>query len=71
MTDYRYVALSDRESLGSWTRLCLDMDVLSVDSAFVSLAEDEGPLDLLLETATSSGVGALETFFVKRNILVM
>ncbi|XP_078011172.1 ribosomal protein S6 kinase alpha-2 isoform X2 [Phascolarctos cinereus] len=55
MTHHRYVALSDRESLGSWTRLCVDMDVLSVDSAFVSLAEDEGPLDLLLETASSSG----------------
>ncbi|XP_074846357.1 ribosomal protein S6 kinase alpha-2 isoform X1 [Carettochelys insculpta] len=53
MTHWHVLSNAEKDSVESWTLLCSDMGVLSVDSAFASLTEDEGPLELSTETYTS------------------
>nr|XP_014434719.1 ribosomal protein S6 kinase alpha-2 isoform X1 [Pelodiscus sinensis] len=53
MTHWRVLNSTEKDAVESWTLLCSDMGILSVDSAFASLTEDEGPLEPSTETYTS------------------
>lgn len=57
MTHHRLPRSAGGDAGESRTWLCTDPGMLSVDSAFASLAEDEGPLDLSPEAYVSTVVG--------------